>query len=69
MTISEMGHFIRARREYLKLRQEDLSELSGITIKTIHLIESGSGNPSLITIEKLSIVLGLELVLQVKQRI
>ena len=69
MTISEMGIFIRVRREYLKLRQEDLSELSGITIKTIHLIESGSGNPSFITIEKLSIVLGLELVLQVKQSI
>jgi DNA-binding XRE family transcriptional regulator len=41
--------------------------MSGIAIKTIHLIEKGSGNPSMATIEKISTVLGLELMLQVKK--
>jgi transcriptional regulator with XRE-family HTH domain len=67
MTIAEIGQLVIRRRELLRLRQEDLSEMSGIAIKTIHLIEKGSGNPSIATIEKLAIVLGLELMLQVKK--
>ena len=41
--------------------------MSGVAIKTIHLIEKGLGNPSIATIEKIATVLGLELVLQVKK--
>lgn len=67
MSIAEIGQLISRRRELLQLRQEDLSEMSGIGIKTIHLIEKGSGNPSLATIEKLAIVLGLEIMLQIKK--
>jgi transcriptional regulator with XRE-family HTH domain len=67
MNIVEIGQLITRRREFLHLRQEDLSEMSGIAIKTIHLIEKGSGNPSMATIEKISTVLGLELMLQVKK--
>jgi len=67
MNTIEMGKAIRYRREFLHLKQSDLAEMSGVTIKTIHLIESGTGNPSLETIEKLAAVLGMELVLQVKQ--
>jgi transcriptional regulator with XRE-family HTH domain len=67
MTIIQIGQLITKRREFLKLRQEDLSEMSGIAIKTIHLIEKGSGNPSMATIEKIAIVLGLELMLQIRK--
>jgi len=67
MTIVQIGQLITRRREFLKLRQEDLSEMSGIAIKTIHLIEKGSGNPSMATIEKIAIVLGLELMLQIRK--
>ena len=66
MTLKDMGTIIRVRRDFLNLRQEDLSEMSGITTRTIHLIEKGSGNPSMRTLEKLSTVLGLEVSLQVK---
>jgi transcriptional regulator with XRE-family HTH domain len=67
MTVIQIGQLITKRREFLKLRQEDLSEMSGIAIKTIHLIEKGSGNPSMATIEKIAIVLGLELMLQIRK--
>ncbi len=55
------------RREFLQLRQEDLAEMSGVAIKTIHGIESGSGNPSISTLGKLVTVLGLELMLEIKK--
>jgi transcriptional regulator with XRE-family HTH domain len=67
MTIKELGTAIKFRRDFLNLRQEDLAELSGVTVKTIHLIESGNGNPSFETIEKIAVVLGMELVLHVKK--
>ncbi len=67
MEIKEIGELIKMRREFLKLRQEDLSELSKVTIKTIHLIEQGNGNPSFETLKKLSEVLGLEVELKIKQ--
>ncbi len=67
MELKEIGQLIKKRREFLNLRQEDLSELSNVTIKTIHLVEQGSGNPSFETLNKLSEVLGLELMLQVKK--
>jgi len=67
MELIEIGELIKKRREFLNLRQEDLSELSKVTIKTIHLIEQGNGNPSFETMKKLSDVLGLEILLQVKK--
>jgi len=67
MTTGEIGQIITQRREALRLRQEDLAEMSGVAIKTIHLIESGIGNPSIKTLEKITTVLGLELLLQIKK--
>jgi len=67
MELKKIGELIRKRREFLNLRQEDLSELSKVTIKTIHLIEQGNGNPSFETLKKISEVLGLEIFLQVKK--
>jgi len=67
MTIKDISKLITQRRESLRLRQEDLAEMSGVAIKTIHLIESGLGNPSIATLEKIATVLGLELLLQIKK--
>ncbi len=64
-----MGKSIKFRREFLNLRQGDLAEMSGITTKTIHLIETGTGNPSIETLGKLVNVLGMELSLQVKKSV
>lgn len=53
------------RRKFLNLRQKDLAEMSEISSPTIHFIENGSGNPYVQTLEKLTTVLGMELLLQV----
>ncbi len=67
MDTVKIGKALKFRRKFLNLRQEDLAEMSGITSRTIHLIESGTGNPSVETLEKLATVLGMELTLQVKK--
>jgi transcriptional regulator with XRE-family HTH domain len=67
MTIEELGKILKNRRDFLALRQSDLSEISGITMRTIHLIERGKGNPSLETLVKLATVLGLEIIVRVKR--
>ncbi len=67
MNSKEIGNALKFRREFLNMRQEDLAELSGVTIKTIHLTETGSGNPSAATLGKIAEVLGMELIIQVKK--
>lgn len=63
----KMGELIRERREFLKLTQVDLSEMSGITPRTINAMERGVANFSLQTLEKIGEVLGLEMVLMIKK--
>jgi transcriptional regulator with XRE-family HTH domain len=60
---------LKARREVLSLTQEALADLSGVGLRTLKQLESGKGNPTMLTIEKLADVLGLELMLQVKSLI
>ena len=67
MDIKDIGLFIKKRRDFLNLRQQDLSELSGINTRTIHLIEQGTGNPSFETLNKIAEILGLEITVTVKQ--
>ena len=67
MTHEEIGAFIRQRRETLLLNQEDLSEMAGITSKTIYAVEKGKGNPSLHTLQKLLSILGLEIHILIKR--
>lgn len=57
---------LKNRREVLGVTQVKLSELSGIALRTINLIESGNHNPSIDTIIKLAGVLGMELKLVIK---
>ncbi len=58
---------IKERREMLKVTQELLAELSGVGLRTLKQLESGKGNPTLLTMQKLADVLGLEMSLQVKK--
>ncbi len=57
---------IKERRMVLGLKQEDLSEMAGVSLATIKDIDRGVGNPSVKTIEKIANILGLELKLVVK---
>ena len=60
---------IKDRRKVLGLTQQDLAEMSGISLPTVKDIERGIANPSLSTISKLLEVLGMEIVYRVRQKI
>lgn len=59
---------IKERRVTLKLSQENLAELAGVGLRTLKHFESGKGNPTVNTLEKLVNVLGMELKLEVKKQ-
>lgn len=62
-----IAQLVKQRRDILRINQEELSNLSGIGIKSIYAIEQGKGNPSLETLLKIITVLGLELELPLKK--
>lgn len=66
MHFSELKDTIKKRRENLQVTQETLAELSGVGLRTLKQFESGKGNPTLLTIQKLADVLGFELCLKLK---
>lgn len=69
MHLSRLINKIKKRRENLKVTQENLAKLSGVGLRTLKQFESGNGNPTLKTIEKIADVLGLEICLKVKTMI
>ena len=62
----ELGEKIRERRELLGLLQPQLASLSGISTRTLQLVERGKGNPSVDTLSQLAEPLGLRLELVLK---
>jgi transcriptional regulator with XRE-family HTH domain len=69
MHYKEVIHSIKERREILKVTQEALAELSGVGLRTLKQFESGKGNPTLHTLQKLADVLGMEVCIKVKNTI
>jgi y4mF family transcriptional regulator len=69
MNLIEIGEIVQQRRSALQLTQEDLAELSGITEKTIYLLENGKGNPSYSTLLNILNVLGMEMNVHVKKTV
>ncbi|MBQ9678316.1 MAG: helix-turn-helix transcriptional regulator [Prevotella sp.] len=65
----DIGSVIKERRALLGISQQDLADYSGVGISTVKDIERGVGNPSLQTITKILDVVGLEIVLQIKQTV
>ena len=66
MHFKELVEIIKARREALQVTQETLAELSGVGLRTLKQLESGKGNPTLLTLQKIADVLGLEVCLKLK---
>jgi len=61
MTPQEIGQKFRTRRKHLRLRQRDLAELAGVTLRGLTDLENGRANPTLNHLLKLAGVLGMEL--------
>jgi len=67
MTLLNLGNSIKERRKVLNITQKQLTELAEISLRTLINIESGNGNPTILVINKLAIVLGMELKFEVKK--
>jgi len=61
----EIGYKIKERRKFLKVKQEDLADISGISQRTLRAIEKGNANPELNSLLKLCEVLGMEIKIDV----
>ena len=58
---------IKERRALLGLTQQDLAAYTGMRPRIITSIETGKANPSIGTLGKIADILGLEIIMQVKE--
>ena len=65
--LAEIGEIIRKRRELLGLVQPQLASISGVSRRTIQLVEMGKANPSIDTLIKIADPLGLTIKLLMKE--
>lgn len=56
-----IGHEIRKRRQELRLTQQSLADMSGVSVRMIKSIEGDYANPSMRTVDKVLKTLGLTL--------
>ena len=66
MHFEELIQEIKERRNVLQVTQETLAELAGVGLRTLKQFESGKGNPTLQTLQKIADVLGMEVSLKLK---
>ena len=69
MSLEEITSEFKLRRIALAVTQENVSELSGVSLRTIKEFESGKGNPTFATLSKIADVLGIEFKLEKKQTV
>ncbi len=69
MHLTDICNKIKERRSLLGITQQDLSDISGVGLRTIKEIETGKGNPSINTLLKILDVLGMELDVKIKRTI
>ena len=60
MSPQAIGQKFRDRRKVLRLRQRDLAELAGVTLRGLTDLERGQANPTLKQLAKIADALGLE---------
>ena len=60
-------NIIKERRALLGLTQQDLADYTGLSVRFIKSVEAGKGNPSIGSLDKIAQVLGLEIVIIVKE--
>jgi transcriptional regulator with XRE-family HTH domain len=62
-----IGKSIKERRKTLRVTQDQLADLAGISVNTLYKIEREQANPTLDTLTKIADTLGMEVCLQVKK--
>jgi y4mF family transcriptional regulator len=67
MLFKQLGIQLKDRRKTLGITQPHLAELAGISVNTLYKIERGQANPTLEVLQKVTEVLGLDILLSPKQ--
>jgi y4mF family transcriptional regulator len=63
----QLGIQLKDRRKALGITQPHLAELADISVNTLYKIERGQANPTLEVLQKLTDVLGLDIILSPRQ--
>lgn len=66
MHLDQIVQQLKERRVSLNVTQEMLSDVSGVSLRALKQLESGKGNPTLATLNRLCEALGLELGLKLR---
>jgi len=64
MHYKTIAQLIREKKKSLNITQNDLAEITGIGLSTIKNIESGKGNPTINTLNRILEALGMELIVR-----
>lgn len=67
MNSKEIGTIIKERRQHLKVKQQELADLAGVSINTLVAIERGQGNPKQETLLAILDTLGLQIEIKLKE--
>ena len=65
----QIGQIIKNRRKELKMEQVDLQDYAQVGSTTLSKLEMGKLNITIDNLEKITEVLGLELIIKVKEKI
>lgn len=66
MLVERFSQKIKSQRKSLGITQPHLAELAGVSVNWLSAFERGKANPTLVILEKIIEVLGLEIRLEVK---
>jgi len=65
----KIGQIIKNRRRELKMEQSDLQDYAEVGSTTLSKLEMGKLNITIDNLEKITEVLGLEIIIKVKEKI
>lgn len=64
--LTDISKAIKTRRKLLKLTQDELAEISRISVRSLKAIELGKGNPGISQLNKVLDTLGLKITIGIK---
>lgn len=63
----DYGSLIKDRRKEIGVTQEQLADVSGVSLSYIKLVEANKANPTISVLETLLDCLGFEIIVRIKQ--
>lgn len=65
----ELNEVMKKRRKELEISQLDLAEMAEVSLAIVKDIERGKGNPSLNTVKRILMVLGMEIHYEIRKTV